>query len=144
MENNTILEQIKAKGIQNFKALSINDNTTHRCYIENDGNIFVYARNKKCYGLRLSEEQFLRRYTPLMPNDENSQWKNRLKRAIKLCNESGLWSELAVVWDNLYKYVTLDEKKKIYDMNWDNREATVAYCKERYPFMIKTDRDGKE
>ena len=29
-------------------------------------------------------------------------------------------------------------------MSWDNREATVAYCKEHYPFMIKTDRDGKE
>lgn len=133
MENNTILEQIKAKGIQNFKALSINDNTTHRCYIENDGNIFVYARNKKRYGWRYNEEQFLSCFTPLIPNDENLQWKRRLKRAVKLCHESGLWSEIAVVWDNLYKYVTLDEKRKIYDMSWDHREEAIASVKSIIP-----------
>lgn len=46
MENNAILEQIKANGMKNFKAVNIGDSTTYRCYIENDGNIFVYARNK--------------------------------------------------------------------------------------------------
>ena len=144
MENNAILEQIKANGMKNLKAVNIGDSTTYRCYIENDGNIFVYARNKKRYGWRFDEEQFLIRFTPLIPNDENLQWKRRLKRAVKLCNESGLWAEIAVVWDNLYKYVTLDEKNKIYDMSWDNREATVAYCKKHYPFMIKIDSNGKE
>lgn len=144
MKNNEILEQIKANKSQRFKAINIVDNTTHRCCIESDGNIFVYARNKKRYGQRFGEEQFLRQFTPLMPNDENAQWKRRLKRAVKLCRESGLWSELAVVWDNLYKYVTLDEKRKIYDISWDNREAAVAYCKEHYPFMLKTDSDGNE
>lgn len=144
MDNNEILEQIKANKTQHFKAINIVDNTTHRCCIESDGNIFVYARNKKRYGWRFNEEQFLRQFTPLMPNDENTQWKRRLKRAVKLCRGSGLWSELAVVWDNLYKYVTLDEKIKIYNMSWDNREAAVAYCKEHYPFMIKTDSDGNE
>lgn len=144
MESNTILDQIKTKGIQNFKAVNISDNKTYRCYIESDGNIFVYARNKKRYGRRFNEEQFLRHYAPLMFNDENAQWKKRLKRAVNLCRESGLWSDIAVVWDNLYKFVTLDEKRKIYEMSWDNREATVTYCKEHYPFMIKTDRDGNE
>lgn len=143
MENKDILEQIKANGSQQFKSINIGDNTTHRCYIESDGNIFVYARNKKRYGWRFDEEHFLRRYTPLLPTDENEQWKRRLKRAVKLCRESGLWSELAGVWDNLYKYVTLDEKRKIYDMSWDNLEAAVAFCKEHYPFMINT-RDCKE
>ena len=144
MENKEILEQIKANKSQRFKAVNISDNTTHRCYIESDGKIFVYARNKKRYGWRFNEEQFLRRFTPLIPVDENAQWKKRLKRAVKLCRESGLWADIAVVWDNLYKYVTLDEKQKIYDMSWDNREATVAYCKEHYPFMLKTDSDGNE
>lgn len=141
---NTILEQIKAKGLQKFKAVSIGDNKTYRCYIESDGNIFVYAPNKKRYGWRYNEEQFLIRFTPLIPDDENLQWKKRLKRAVKLCRESGLWAELAVVWDNLYKYVTLYEKRKIYDMSWDKREEAIAYCKEHYPFMIKTDKDGNE
>lgn len=144
MKSKEILEQIKAKGTPNFKAVSISDHRTHRCYIENNGNIFVYAYNKKRYGRRFNEEQFLRCFTPLIPNDENAQWKRRLKRAISLCRESGLWAEIAVVWDNLYKYVTLDEKEKIYDMSWDNREMAVAYCKEHYPFMIHTDRDAKE
>lgn len=143
MKDNEILELIKVNGLQDFKAISINDNTTHRCRIESDGNIFVYARNRKRYGWRFDEEQFLMRYTPLLPTDENAQWKHRLQRAVKLCHESGLWSELAVVWDNLYKYVTLDEKRKIYDMSWDNREEAISYCKERYPFMVKT-HDGKE
>ena len=144
MESNEILEQLKAKGLLKFKAVNISDNKAYRCYIESDGNIFVYAHNKKRYGWRFNEEQFLICYTPLIPNDENLQRKKRLKRAVNLCRESGLWAELAVVWDNLYKYVTLDEKRKIYDMSWDNREATIAYCKEHYPFMIKTDKDGKE
>ena len=144
MKNNAILEQIKTNRLQNFKAVNSSDNRTHRCFIERNGNIFVYAHNKKRYGWRLDEEQFLMRFTPLMPVDENAQWKKRLKRAVKLCRESGLWAEIAVVWDNLYKYVTLDEKRKIYDMSWDNREATVVYCKEHYPFMVKTDRDGNE
>ena len=144
MKDNSILEQIKAKATQHFKAVSIRDNKPYRCYIESDGNIFVYAQNKKRYGWRLGEEQFLLRFTPLMPIDENTQWKKRLKRAVKLCNESRLWTEIAVVWDNLYKYVTLDEKKKIDEMSWDNREAAVAYCKERYPFMLKTNSDGNE
>lgn len=66
MENNAILEQIKANGMKNFKAVNIGDSTTYRCYIENDGNIFVYARNKKRYGWRFDEEQFLIRFTPLI------------------------------------------------------------------------------
>lgn len=144
MKDKEILDQIKANKSQRFKAINIGDNTTHRCCIESDGNIFVYARNKKSYGQRFGEEQFLRQFTPLMSNDENTQWKKRLKRAVKLCRESGLWADIAIVWDNLYKYVTLDEKRKIYDMSWDNREAAVAYCKEHYPFMIKTDSDGSE
>lgn len=144
MDSQEILEQLKAKDLRHFKAVDVNTRTTHRCYIENDGNIFVYAPNKKRYGWRYREEQFLRFFTPLVPNDENLQWKRRLKRAVKLCRESGLWAELAVVWDNLYKFVTLDEKRKIYDMSWDNREEAIAYCKEHYPFMIKTDNDGKE
>ncbi len=144
MESKEILELIKNKELKNFKALNIYEQKLYRCYIESDGNIFVYAHNKKRYGWRFDEEHFLIRFEPLLPTDENAQWKKRLKRAVKLCNESGLWSEIAIVWDNLYKYVTLDEKNKIYDMSWDNHEAAVAYCKEHYPFMIKTDKDGKE
>ncbi len=144
MESKEILEQLKAKGLQHFKAVDVNTRTTHRCYIENDGNIFVYAPKKKRYGWRYREEMFLQFFTPLLPNDENAQWKKRLKRAVKICRESGLWAELAVVWDNLYKYVTLDEKQKIYDMSWDKREEAIAYCKDHYPFMIKTDKDGNE
>lgn len=144
MNNKEILEQIKEKGISHFKAISISDNKIHRCFVETTTTIFVYAQKKKRYGWRLDEKQFLSRFTPLMPNDENAQWKRRLKRAVNLCRESGLWAELAVVWDNLYKYVTLDEKRKIYDMSWDNREEAITYCKEHYPFMIKTDKDGKE
>lgn len=144
MENKEILEQIKGKGLQNFKAVNAYNGETHRCHMEDSGNIFVYARNKKRRGWRFDEKQFLLRFTPLLPADENSQWKKRLKRAVKLCRESGLWAEIAVVWDDLYKYVTLDEKQKIYEMSWNKPEEAIAYCKERYPFMIKTDSDGCE
>ncbi|MCM1368193.1 MAG: hypothetical protein NC184_05255 [Roseburia sp.] len=144
MENKGILEQIKVKGLRRFKAVSVIYNETYRCYIEDDGNIFVYAHNKKRSGWRFDEDRFLMRYTPIMPTDENLQWKNRLNRAVKLCRESGLWTDIAVVWDNLYKYVTLDEKKKIHDMSWDNRDTAITYCKERYPFMIKTDNRGRD
>lgn len=41
MKNNAILEQIKTNRLQNFKAVNISDNRTHRCFIERNGNIFV-------------------------------------------------------------------------------------------------------
>lgn len=49
MKSKEILEQIKAKGLSNFKAVSIDDNKTHRCFIETASTIFVYAYNKKRY-----------------------------------------------------------------------------------------------
>lgn len=144
MENKEILEQIKETGVQHFKAIGMIDNKSHRCFIEDSGDIFVFARNKRRYGTRFNEEQFLSLFTPLPLTDENAQWKRRLKRAVELCRKSGLWAELAVVWHNLYKYVTLDEKQKIYNMSWDQRDTAISYCKEHYPFMIKTDENGRE
>lgn len=144
MEKKEILEYIKANKIKVFKAKDYYNNEIYRCAVEESGSVFVYAKNKKRRGWRYDEENFLTHFQILPLADENKQWKNRLKRAVKLCRESGLWSEIAVIWDNLYKYVTLDEKHKIYDMSWDDREGALAYCKEHYPFMIKTADDGHE
>lgn len=116
----------------------------YRCAVEETGSVFVYAPNKKRRGWRYDEENFLLHFIIQPLADENLIWKKRLKRAVKLCWESGLWLELAEVWDNLYKYVTLDEKYKIETMFWDNKDIAVAYCEEHYPFMIKTAEDGHE
>lgn len=144
MENKETLEQIKANKIKCFKARDNYNNEIYRCAVEETGSVFVYAPNKKRRGWRYNEENFLTHFIILPLADENQQWKKRLNRAVKLCKTSGLWSEIAVIWENLYKYVSLDEKRKIHDMSWDDRDGAVAYCKEHYPFMINTSEGGHE
>ncbi len=143
---NDILEQLKKEQSKYFKAVNTQSGNTVRCAFENDNktSIFVYARNKRRYGWRFTEDEFLARYEPKPNGDEEKAWKRRLKRAVKLCRESGLWSELAEVWDNLYKYVSLDEKNKIYDLYWNDKDKAIEYCKAHYPFMLGKRDDGNE
>lgn len=143
---NIIFEQLKKSENPHFNAVNQRTNKTVRCVFEDaeKTSIFVYAKNKKRRGWRFTEEYFLSLYIPLPMPDEEKAWKRRLKRAVKLCRDSGLWSELADVWDNLYKYVSLDEKKKISDSYWNDRNKAIEYCRERYPFMLEKGEDGSE
>ena len=143
---NIIFEQLKNSGNRKFNAVDMTTNRTVRCEFENTEktSIFVYAKNKKRLGWRYTDDIFLSLYEPLPNSDEDKEWKRRLKRAVKLCRESGLWSELVVVWDNLYKYVPFAEKKKIDDLYWEDHNKATEYCKERYPFMLGKRDDGSE
>lgn len=122
-----------------------------KAYKENSETIFVTAKGKRNKGYRFTankEGVYISNYgigndinllkIPTKEN-ENIQWQKRLKRAVKLLNESGLWSNIKEVYENLLKYnITLEEKKKIYDLDeWNDHNPAVDYCKEKgYNFMI--------
>lgn len=140
------LENIKTRE----KFLAFNKyNELCRCMKEEE-TVFVYAKGRKHYGWRLSNADFMNGYTlKESKTTPNEQWKKRLKRAIKCMDESGLWANIKEVYENLFNYVSLEDKNAIYSsLDWNDteeeRQAKVEQVKAKYPFMIRTDKDGKE
>lgn len=139
-------------------AINLHDNKEYRFVIESDGSYFVLAPKRKTRGWRYSPTQFFNYYkikevkTGLTENDK---WKKRLKKAISLCKQNDLWHNLQEIWENLYNYVSLEEKCRIYEEYWacdrynkekgeQNYMDFVSSVKAKYPFMIKADENGKE
>ncbi len=139
-------------------AINLNDNKEYRFVIESDGSYFVLAPKRKTRGWRYSPTQFFNYYKIKETKtglSENDKWKKRLKKAIALCKQNDLWHNLQEIWENLYKYVSYEEKRRIYDEYWacdrydkekgeQNYMDFVSSVKAKYPFMIKADENGKE
>lgn len=139
-------------------AISLNDNKEYRFVIESDGSYFVLAPKRKTRGWRYSPTQFFNYYKIKEIKaglSENDKWKKRLKKAIALCKQNDLWHNLQEIWENLYNYVSLEEKRRIYEEYWacdrydkekgeQNYMDFVSSVKSKYPFMIKADNNGKE
>ena len=139
-------------------AISLNDNKEYRFVIESDGSYFVLAPKRKTRGWRYSPTQFFNYYKIKETKTgltENDKWKKRLKKAIALCKQNDLWHNLQEIWENLYNHVSLEEKRRIYEEYWacdrydkekgeQNYMDFVSSVKSKYPFMIKTDDNGKE
>ncbi len=139
-------------------AINLNDNKEYRFVIESDGSYFVLAPKRKTRGWRYSPTQFFNYYKIKETKtglSENDKWKKRLKKAIALCKQNDLWHNLQVIWENLYNYVSYEEKRRIYDEYWacdrydkekgeQNYMDFVSSVKAKYPFMIKADENGKE
>ncbi len=139
-------------------AINLHDNKEYRFVIESDGSYFVLAPKRKTRGWRYSPTQFFNYYKIKETKTgltENDKWKKRLKKAIALCKQNDLWHNLQVIWENLYNYVSYEEKRRIYDEYWacdrynkekgeQNYMDFVSSVKAKYPFMIKADENGKE
>ncbi len=139
-------------------AINLNDNKEYRFVIESDGSYFVLAPKRKTRGWRYSPTQFFNYYKIKETKTgltENDKWKKRIKKAIALCKQNDLWHNLQEIWENLYNYVSYEEKRRIYDEYWacdrynkENGEQNymdfVSRVKAKYPFMIKADEHGKE
>ncbi|MBR2870678.1 MAG: hypothetical protein IKB98_04810 [Clostridia bacterium] len=139
-------------------AINLHDNKEYRFVIESDGSYFVLAPKRKTRGWRYSPTQFFNYYKIKETKTgltENDKWKKRLKKAIALCKQNDLWHNLQEIWENLYNYVSLEEKRRIYEEYWacdrynkeigeQNYMDFVSSVKAKYPFMIKADENGKE
>lgn len=139
-------------------AINLHDNKEYRFVIESDGSYFVLAPKRKTRGWRYSSTQFFNYYRIKEIKStvtENDKWKKRLKKAISLCKQNDLWHNLQEIWENLYNYVSLEEKRRIYEEYWacdrydkekgeQNYMDFVSSVKAKYPFMIRADENGKE
>lgn len=136
-----------------YEKFEATDNATGnkvRC-MQEENTIFVFAKGKSRYGHRLSIENFNLCYTIKESKiDENTKWKKRLAKAVKYMNESGLWSNIKTVYENLLNSeITYEEKKEIceksFSFSYKDNIGRNEYCKElqkKYPFMIKESEDG--
>lgn len=143
------------KDYEKFVAID-KDGEKQRCMRENADTIFIYAKGRKRYGWRYGVGHFLKNYT-LKENkiDENTKWKKRLKKAIDKMEKSGLWANILEKYRKLYNYVSLEEKERIYNEYWacdrynkengkQNYKVFVESVKEKYPFMIKLNKNNEE
>ena len=129
----------------------------HTRYKEGNGTVFVFAKRKRRYGKRYSDEQFSRLYTPETPKrTETEEWHRRLKRAIRCMHMSGLWPELMQKFQNCL-LMTAEDRKAIYDIWLDRRKLVDGQRFERteeeqdarlqpfmdtYPFVFSRDEKG--
>lgn len=137
--------------VSNFFATN-NNGEKYRCCIEYDddnqpSNVFVFGKKMTRRGWRFTIESFLRNYMPIpLTTDEeiDKQWKRRLKKAVKLMDESGLWDNIKTIYKNLLDSgITYQEKCKIYDkwssFNYKDEPGKQNFYKDiqkKYPFMV--------
>lgn len=127
-----------------FDAIDKDGNKRRAC-IDKDGDPFVFAKGSRKFGHYFSKHQFLKEFTLVThKKDENAKWKSRLKRAVSLLEESGLWEKIKEKFKNLYESeITLDEKNQIYrdyfSCRYNDCEAFDKFAekwREKYPFMF--------
>ena len=124
------------------------NNNKRRFVITEKGEYFVYNKRSKIYGRYLSKDTFDKYYKEIIPKyTEYEKWQKRLRKAIKKMNQSGLWEELKVFYENLllisesdYK----DMKNKFRQIHYNTPQKTfnemfqMYYSK--YPFLFKIGR----
>lgn len=141
------------KAFEKFEAMSKNGEKV-RCSKEplsEDGRqtYFVYAKGKRRYGWRYSESDFLSKYEPLIPTDEEktAKWHKNIQRALREIEKSGFWkgSCLEELLRNLLK-ITLNDRHEIFcsgsplEKKYD--ESRMKPYMEKYPFLFVTDSEG--
>lgn len=151
----TIEQWNNIKDYEKFVAINENGESI-RFMKESSETVFEYAKGRRRYGYRYNANRFLEKYTlKVEKTTENEKWKKRLKKAILKMEKSGLWANILEKYRNLYKYVSLEEKERIYNEYWAcdryNREngkqnymSFVESVKQKYSFMIKTNENGEE
>lgn len=152
--NNNIEELKNAENFTKFKCkikdFSYADES--RAVKENENYIFVLKAKSRKYGNRYLIDDFIKRFDFTIGNTKNEKnettiWHNRLKRAIKCMEQSGLWETIKQKYQNLLT-ITHEEKQAIYDLYWqehmNNTKGLIDLLKDKYSFMIKTNKNNEE
>ena len=109
---------------------------TEKCRIMNEGkSIFIYNRGSKKYGTRIKEGDFLREIERIEIKEkrgsEAERWLKSWKKAEKMLEESGLWSD---VLQNIKDGVEIgfEKIKKAYEIDFNLlRIENETYQQER-------------
>lgn len=118
-------------------------NEKFRYKVEDDEEIFVYAKGRSRYGYRYTKEQFEIIYQPISPKNLEQKRQRKLDLIIKRLEKSGLWSNLLSIFKNMKLYTEI-ERKRLRNLYWENEEQCKQEMREKYPFMIGKRDDGSE
>lgn len=145
MNNN--IEQLKTLAVGKiFKCKEKNGSQILRVEKISETNVFVLKTKCRNRGWQFTIENFVKFFDfdiTQKQEDKTKQWHKRLNKAIKCLNESGLWQNLKIVYNNLLK-ITWEEKENLYKLYFTNEEQAKQLAKEKYPFMLGINEDGKE
>ena len=139
-----------------FKAVDKNGSTV-RCQKEKE-TVFVFGKNRRHYGWRLTESEFAQNYTIKEGKTEQAKWEHNVDRVIKTLEKSGLWTDVLEMFKNLkamgwagrekikdeYDALEYDEKFVWKDNRSYNSEKYNKWLDEvekQYPFLIKYNKE---
>lgn len=119
--------------------------TVFRFQKESSEAVFVFAKGRSRYGWRYTTEQFLSLYEPIIktPEEEDENWHRKIKRVINALEKSGLWPDLKVQFENLYKMSLQDRKAIIdlecqaYDLKPEEYNKAIENWADKYPFIVQ-------
>ena len=114
------------KRFHSFKAVNINTQKVCRCLVEDEENVFVFAKRCKRSGYRYTKERFADYYSIIFETDEdiNKKWQRRMKRAVKCLEESGLWEKNKIFFQTILDSgLSYQEKKQMDDIYWKYRHV---------------------
>lgn len=129
--------------------------TKLRVMKEDEDSYFIYAPRKKRRGWRYNLVGFTKHFDFKIEEEKNTKtekWHNRLKRAIKCMEESGLWQDIKEKFKNLLR-ISYEEKEQVYNEYWQvnkwEKDKTdynnfIARTKAKHPFMIYKNEKGEE
>ena len=137
-----------------FDCFHLNNTDTKRAKKENDDSYFVFLKGKKRYGYRYPLSAFLEMYGVIekADADKTAQWHRRLRRAIKLMKESGLWLDLvpkyekylAMTWEDLTELRNLywSIQSTVRDVSVADRVKAYQPYADKYPWAFSYDSTG--
>lgn len=84
-----------------------------------EGEIFLYAKGRSRYGNYFTKELGCAMFILMdTPEKEEQAWKRRIRRAIKIMEESGLWEDIKAHYKELLN-VSFEDFQYINQNNWD-------------------------
>ena len=125
-----------------FKVIRKYDQKELRATIEQTGDYFVFAPNKRIRGYRYNPDEFKDRYDiKIKTISDEEQWHKRLKKIVKKINKTQNWVELLPLFENLLR-MSYDDHEYI-KRNYSNRNDLYQKFHIKYPFLFTQDKEGK-
>lgn len=102
--------------------------------------ICVFAPKSRKRGWFYKPEDFITTFDikPKSATNEGEQWKKRLKRAVKILDESGLWDGKKEFFQNLLMvdYIDLQDIRRSFNWTDESHKELYEQYGRKYPFMF--------
>ena len=120
----------------------------YRGVIADGDKVFVYLPKKKHYGYYFDNNSFDQLFSIVPAKDETEEWHKRIRRAMKIIESSGLWTDKIEYLENLLT-MSMADKKELQDIQEEYYSQRCNYnldrinsFAEKFPFAIGNDADG--